>query len=78
MDRARGSRSARGAFPRFRTGKKGGAAARISMINVTKPADNEVRGRRTAPRILNHKIKPGFPPSRFDAIAYAAVLEVLG
>jgi len=49
------------------------------MINVTKPADNEVRGRRTAPRIpLNRKIKPGFPPSRFDAIAYAAVLEVLG
>ena len=49
------------------------------MINVIKPVGNEVPGRRTAPGIsLNRKTKPGVPPSRFDAIAYAAVLEVLG
>ena len=49
------------------------------MMNVTKPAGAEVRGGRNAPLVsLNRKIKQASPPRRFDAVAYAAVLEVLG
>ncbi len=49
------------------------------MMNVTKPAGAEVRGRRNAPfKPLHRKIKqaPGARP--FDAVAYAAVLEEIG
>jgi len=49
------------------------------MMNVTKPAGAEVRGRRNAPLVsLNRKIKQAPPRRPFDAVAYAAVLEVLG
>jgi hypothetical protein len=49
------------------------------MMNVTKPAGVEVRGRRDAPTIPpNRKIKQALSPPAFDAVAYAAVLEVLG
>ena len=49
------------------------------MINVTKPAGDEVRGRRNAPsNPLHRKIKQASAPRLFDAVAYAAVLEVLG
>jgi hypothetical protein len=49
------------------------------MINVTKPAGILVRGRRNAPDIpLNRKIRQAPPPRPFDAVAYAAILEVLG
>ncbi len=49
------------------------------MINVTKPVGIHVRGRRNAPPIsLHRKIKQAPPPRHFDAVAYAAVLEVLG
>ena len=49
------------------------------MINVTKPTGIEVRGRRDAPTIpLHRKIKQALSPRPFDAVAYAAVIEVLG
>lgn len=49
------------------------------MINVIKLAGIEVRGRRKAPTTsLHRKIKQAPPPRPFDAVAYAAVLEVLG
>jgi hypothetical protein len=49
------------------------------MMNVTKPAGAEVRGRRNAPfKPLHRKIKQAPRPRPFDAVAYAAVLEVLG
>jgi hypothetical protein len=49
------------------------------MMNVTKPAGAEVRGRRNAPsNPLHRKIKQAPRPRPFDAVAYAAVLEVLG
>jgi len=49
------------------------------MINVTKPTGIEVRGRRNAPKIrLHSKIKKELSPRPFDAVAYEAVLEVLG
>lgn len=45
------------------------------MMNITKPAGTEVRGRRNAPTTpTNRKIIP----RPLDAVAYAAVLEVLG
>jgi hypothetical protein len=49
------------------------------MINVTKPTGIEVRGQRNAPTIpLHRKIKQAAQPRPFDAVAYAAVLEVMG
>jgi hypothetical protein len=50
------------------------------MINVTNPTGNEVRGRRNTPiNSLHRKITQTPPPPRpFDAVAYAAALEVLG
>ena len=49
------------------------------MINVTKPTGILVRGRRNAPAIpLHPRIKQALSPRPFDAVAYAAVLEVLG
>jgi len=49
------------------------------MMNISKPAGVEVRGRRNAPTIpLKRKIKQALSPRSFDAVAYAAVLEVLG
>ena len=48
------------------------------MINVSKLA-GEVRSWRNAPTgPLNRKVKQSLSPRPFDAIAYAAVLEVLG
>jgi hypothetical protein len=45
------------------------------MMNVYKSAGPEVRNRRDAPAFpLNRKNQP----RAFDAVAYAAVLEVLG
>ena len=49
------------------------------MINVTKPTGIEVRGRRYAPtNPVHRKIKQAAQPRPFDAVAYAAVLEVIG
>lgn len=49
------------------------------MINVSNLAGSEVRGRRNAPPIsFNRKIKQTPVPRPFDAVAYAAVIEVLG
>jgi hypothetical protein len=49
------------------------------MINVTKPTGIELPGRRNAPTIpLHRKIKKALSPRPFDAVAYAAVLEVIG
>ena len=49
------------------------------MIDICKLAGAEVPSRRNAPKIpLKRKIKQARPPRRFDAVAYAAVLEVLG
>ena len=49
------------------------------MMNICKLPDVEVRGRRNAPTIsLSHKIKKAFSSRPFDAVAYAAALEVLG
>jgi hypothetical protein len=49
------------------------------MINITKPAGIHVRCRRNAPKIPSHrKISQATPRRSFDAVAYAAVLEVLG
>ena len=49
------------------------------MMNVSKLTGEDARSRRNAPTIpLHRKIKQAPPPRPFDAVAYAAVLEVLG
>ena len=49
------------------------------MINICKLTGEEVLSRRNAPTVsLNRKIKKALSPRPFDAVAFAAVLEVLG
>ncbi|HJR83331.1 MAG TPA: hypothetical protein VJ775_05345 [Sphingomicrobium sp.] len=49
------------------------------MMNVSKLTGEDARSRRKPPTIPpNSKIGQPPPPRAFDAVAYAAVLEVLG
>ena len=49
------------------------------MMNICKLTGEDVRSRRNAPTIPpNRKIRQALPPRKFDPVAYAAVLEVLG
>jgi len=49
------------------------------MTKAYKLAGSTVRSRRNAPSIpLGSKTGQSLPPSQFDPVAYAAVVEVLG
>jgi len=78
MGRSRRASSALRPCAHTGTGKKSGTTANVkSMTNIQKMAGLEVRRALCASPHTNRK-RSSPPPRQFDALAYAAALEVLG